>query len=118
MKVERNSISKKDVLELVNDIKEKLKKNNPRINLIKVDLEKDSYFYRAKIEMREKTFHFICEKKNVLWKKALFSTYKSILKKNETTEKTSQKETPPRFSLFKYCLKFLPYEALKRASSF
>ena len=91
MKVERNSISKKDVLELVNDIKEKLKKNNPKINLIKVDLEKDSYFYRAKIEMREKALHFICDKKNVLWKKALFSTYKSILKKMRQNKKQTKK---------------------------
>ena len=91
MKVERNSISKKDVLELVNNIKEKLKKNNPKINLIKVDLKKDSYFYKAKIEMREKAFHFICEKKNVLWKKALFSTYKSILKKMRQNKKQTKK---------------------------
>ena len=61
MNGEMNSIAKissKTVSDIVLDIKNRLKKSNPGIDHIKVDLTKDSYFFRAKIEMQENMFHF------------------------------------------------------------
>ena len=57
-------ISSNAVRELTSDIKKRLKKSNPGVEHIKVDITKDSYFFRAKIEMQENMFHFICEKKH------------------------------------------------------
>ena len=84
MNGERNSIveiSSNAVRDIVLDIKKRLKKSNPGVDHIKVDLTKDAYFFRAKIEMQENMFHFICEKKHTLWEKALFKAYKTVLQK-------------------------------------
>ena len=98
MNVERNSITKKLVEQVVLEIKGKLKHSNPHLNSIKIDVEKDSYFYRAKIEMRENAFHFISEKKHALWKKALFSAYKTVLKKMRQQQKKINNKKRPRLS--------------------
>ena len=73
MNGEKNSIaeiSRKTVNDIVSEIKKRLKKSNPGIEHIKVDVTKDSYFFIAKIEMHEKMFHFICEKKHALMGKS------------------------------------------------
>ena len=74
-------ISSNAVRDLTSDIKKRLKKSNPGVEHIKVDVTKDSYFFRAKIEMQENMFHFICEKKHALWEKALLKAYKTVIQK-------------------------------------
>ena len=84
MNGERNSIveiSSNAVSALISDIKKRLRKSNPGVEHIKVDITKDSYFFRAKIEMQENMFHFICEKKHALWEKALLRAYKTVTQK-------------------------------------
>ena len=50
MNGEKNSIaeiSRKTVNDIVSEIKKRLKKSNPGIEHIKVDVTKDSYFFRS-----------------------------------------------------------------------
>ena len=89
-------ISSKAVSDIVSDIKNRLKKSNPGIGHIKVDLTKDSYFFRAKIEMQENMFHFICEKKHALWEKALYKAYKTVLQKMRKQQRRIKSKKRPR----------------------
>ena len=83
-------ISSNAVRDLISDIKRRLKRSNPGVERIKVDITKDSYFFRAKIEMQENMFHFVCEKKHALWEKALLRAYKTVIQKMRKEQNIKQ----------------------------